>query len=181
MYEFLLMTKYVLFQSIGFFILAIAVVALLFIILYIISKKFNMARKIALPAIVLVLGIFLLFFSPQIFPKFLKYPFFLKTFGPADGPELPLKNIYTFFKNIKNFEKVDIAKDPADIPSSVVRNTPKEVNVEMEAKEVIGEMAPGIFFNYWTYNGQVPGPFIRARVGDKINLTLKNQIGRAHV
>src|SRR3989344_4038706 len=66
MYEFLLMTKYVLFQSIGFFILAIAVVALLFIILYIISKKFNMARKIALPAIVLVLGIFLLFFSPQL-------------------------------------------------------------------------------------------------------------------
>ena len=180
MYEFLLMTKYVLFQSIGFFILAIAVVALLFIILYIISKKFNMARKIALPAIVLVLGIFLLFFSPQIFPKFLKYPFFLKTFGPADGPELPLKNIYTFFKNIKNFEKVDIAKDPADIPSSVVRNTPKEVNVEMEAKEVIGEMAPGIFFNYWTYNGQVPGPFIRARVGDKINLTLKNNPSSLH-
>ena len=180
MYEILLMIKYSLLQSVGFFILAIAAIALVFIILHIISKKFKLARKIALPAVILALGIFLLFFSPQIFPQYLKYPFFLKTFGPAGGPELPLKNVYTFFKNIKNFEKVDIAKNPADIPSSVERNTSEEVNVEIEAKEVIGEMAPGIFFNYWTYNGQVPGPFIRARVGDKINLTLKNHPSSLH-
>lgn len=180
MYEFLLMIKYALLQSIGFFILAIAAIALIFIILYTVSKKFNLARKIAIPAAILCIGIFLLFFSPQIFPKELKYPFFLKTFGPADGPELPLKNVYTFFKNIKNFERVDIAKDPADIPLPVGRNNPEEVNVEIEAKEVIGEMAPGIYFNYWTYNGQVPGPFIRARVGDKINLTLKNHPSSLH-
>ena len=41
-------------------------------------------------------------------------------------------------------------------------------------------MSPGIFFNYWTYNGQVPGPFIRARVEDKINLTLKNHPSSLH-
>ena len=96
MYEILLMIKYSLLQSLGFFILAIAAVALIFIILYTVSKKFKMARKIAVPAVILALGIFLLFFSPQIFPKYLKYPFFLKTFGPSDGPELPLKNVYTF-------------------------------------------------------------------------------------
>ena len=180
MYEFLSMIKYSLLQSLGFFILAIAAIALLFIIFYTVSKKFNLARKIIIPAAILAIGIFLLFFSPQIFPDHLKYPFFLKTFGPADGPELPLKNIYTFFKNIKNFDRVDIAKDPADIPSPVGRNTPEEVSVEIEAKEVIGEMAPGIIFNYWTYNGQVPGPFIRARVGDKINLTLKNNPSSLH-
>ena len=180
MYEILLMIKYSLLQSVGFFILAIAAIALVFIILYTVSKKFKLARKIALPAVILALGIFLLFFSSQIFPKYLKYPFFLKTFGPADGPELPLKNVYTFFKNIKNFEKVDIAKNPADIPSSVERNTSEEVNVEIESKEVIGEMSPGVLFNYWTYNGQVPGPFIRARVGDKINLTLKNHPSSLH-
>lgn len=180
MYELFLMTRYALLQSLGFFILAVAAIALLFIILYTISKKFNMARYIAIPAVIFIIGIFLLFFSPQIFPKELKYPFFLKTFGPADGPELPLKNIYTFFKNIKNFERVDIAKDPSDILPPVGRNTPQEVDVEIEAKEVIGEMAPGVFFNYWTYNGQVPGPFIRARVGDKINLTLKNHLSSLH-
>ena len=52
--------------------------------------------------------------------------------------------------------------------------------MEIEAKEVLGEMAPGVLFNYWTYNGQVPGPFIRARVGDKINLTLKNHPSSLH-
>ncbi len=180
MYEILLMTKYVLLQSIGFFILAIAIIASLFILLYTISKKFNLARKIVLPLIILAAGIFLLFFSPQIFPQNIKYPFFLKTFGPADSPGLPLKNVYIFFKNIRNFEKVDIAKNPADIPPPVGRNTPKEVNVEMEAQEVIGEMAPGIYFNYWTYNGQVPGPFIRARVGDIVHLTLKNHLSSLH-
>ena len=180
MYELFLMIKYVLLQSIGFLILAIAAIALLFIILYTVSKKFKMAKKIAIPLGVLAVGIFLLFFSSQIFPNQFKYPFFLKTFGPADGPGLPLKNVYAFFKNIKNFERVDIAKDPADIPAPVNRNDPEEVNVEIEAKEVIGEMSPGIFFNYWTYNGQVPGPFIRARVGDKINLTLKNHPSSLH-
>ena len=93
---------------------------------------------------------------------------------------MPLKNILTFFKNIKKFERVDVAKNPADLPPPTGRNYPQEVNVEIEAKEVIGEMADNVVFNYWTYNGQVPGPFIRARVGDKINLTLKNHSSSLH-
>ena len=76
MYELFLMIKYVLLQSIGFLILAIAAIALLFIILYTVSKKFKMARKIAIPLGVLAVGIFLLFFSSQIFPNQFKYPFF---------------------------------------------------------------------------------------------------------
>ena len=75
---------------------------------------------------------------------------------------------------------MDIAKDPTEVTPPTNRTVPEEVNVEIEAKEVIGEMAPGILFNYWTYNGQVPGPFIRARVGDKINLTLKNHPSSLH-
>lgn len=180
MYEILLMIKHVLLQSIGFSILAIAIIASLFILLYTISKKFNLARKIALPLIILVAGIFLLFFSPQVFPQNIRYPFFLKTFGPADDPGLPLKNIYTFFKNIKNFEKADIAKNPADIPPPIERTHLEEVNVEIEAKEVLGEMTPGVMFNYWTFNGHVPGPFIRARVGDTVHLTLKNHPSSLH-
>ena len=39
MYEFILMIKYSLLQSLGFFILAIAAIALLFIILYTVSKS----------------------------------------------------------------------------------------------------------------------------------------------
>ena len=180
MYEFFLMTRYAILQSIGFFILATAFIALVIIVLYSVSKKLKMTKKLAIPTIILFIGVFLLFFSSQILPTQLKYPFFLKTFGPAGGPELPLKNILTFFSHLKNFERVDIAKNPSDLPPSLERNYPQEVNVEIEAKEVIGEMADGIIFNYWTYNGQVPGPFIRARVGDKISLTLKNDPSSLH-
>lgn len=180
MYEFFLMTRFAILQSIGFFILIIAFISIVVIIFYAMSRKLKVAKRVAIPTAIFVIGIFLFFFSSQIFPTQLKYPFFLKTFGPADGPELPLKNILTFFKQIKGFERVDVAKNPSDLPSSTGRNYSQEVNVEIEAKEVVGEMADGISFNYWTYNGQVPGPFIRARVGDKINLTLKNHSSSLH-
>ena len=36
------------------------------------------------------------------------------------------------------------------------------------------EIAPGIFFPAWTYNGQMPGPTIRATEGDRIKVTFRN-------
>ena len=36
------------------------------------------------------------------------------------------------------------------------------------------EIAPGIFFPAWTYNGQVPGPTIRATEGDRVRITFRN-------
>ena len=45
MYEFLLMIKYALLQSIGFFILAIAIIAFIFIILYTVSKSLIWQEK----------------------------------------------------------------------------------------------------------------------------------------
>jgi FtsP/CotA-like multicopper oxidase with cupredoxin domain len=42
------------------------------------------------------------------------------------------------------------------------------------------EIAPGIFFPAWTYNGQVPGPTIRATEGDRIRVTFRNQGRHPH-
>ena len=36
------------------------------------------------------------------------------------------------------------------------------------------EIAPGMFFPAWTYNGQVPGPTIRATEGDRVKVTFRN-------
>jgi FtsP/CotA-like multicopper oxidase with cupredoxin domain len=36
------------------------------------------------------------------------------------------------------------------------------------------EIAPGMFFPAWTFNGQVPGPTIRANEGDHLRITFKN-------
>jgi manganese oxidase len=42
------------------------------------------------------------------------------------------------------------------------------------------EIAPGIFFPAWTYNGQVPGPTIRATEGDRIRVTFRNGGSHPH-
>src|SRR5688500_15352495 len=36
------------------------------------------------------------------------------------------------------------------------------------------EIAPGMFFPAWTFNGRVPGPTIRATEGDRIKVTFRN-------
>jgi FtsP/CotA-like multicopper oxidase with cupredoxin domain len=42
------------------------------------------------------------------------------------------------------------------------------------------EIAPGIFFPAWTFNGQVPGPTIRATEGDRVRVTFVNQGSHPH-
>jgi nitrite reductase (NO-forming) len=49
------------------------------------------------------------------------------------------------------------------------------VLVELEAQEVVGQLADGVTFTYWTFNGTVPGPFIRVRAGDTVEVRLKNR------
>lgn len=41
-------------------------------------------------------------------------------------------------------------------------------------------IAPGVEFTAWTYNGQVPGPTIRAEEGDLIRITFDNTSEHAH-
>src|SRR5689334_20008962 len=42
------------------------------------------------------------------------------------------------------------------------------------------EIAPGVFFPAWTYNGQVPGPTIRVNEGDRVKVTFTNQSVHPH-
>jgi FtsP/CotA-like multicopper oxidase with cupredoxin domain len=42
------------------------------------------------------------------------------------------------------------------------------------------EIAPGIFFPAWTFNGQVPGPTIRATEGDRVRVNFLNQGTHPH-
>ncbi|MBN1454139.1 MAG: nitrite reductase, copper-containing [Anaerolineales bacterium] len=69
---------------------------------------------------------------------------------------------------------VDITRDPTDIPAPIGDRGPESVRVDLETVELSGQLADGTTFTYWTFNGKVPGPFIRVRVGDTIELHLKN-------
>jgi len=54
--------------------------------------------------------------------------------------------------------------------------TVREYAIVAAPKEI--EVAPGVFFPAWAYNGRVPGPTIRATAGDRIRITFTN--GSAH-
>ena len=47
-----------------------------------------------------------------------------------------------------------------------------------EDKEI--EIAPGVFFPAWTYNGQVPAPTIRATEGDLVRIHFQNRGSKPH-
>ena len=42
------------------------------------------------------------------------------------------------------------------------------------------EIAPGLFFPAWTFNGQVPGPTIRATEGDRVRVSFRNLGSHPH-
>jgi nitrite reductase (NO-forming) len=109
-------------------------------------------------------------------------PMFMHSMAPGGvAPTLPFANIINFFKNESRFEKVaDIGRDPNDVPPPLNRDESLEVKINIKVKEVISEVAPGIYFNYWTFDGAVPGPMYRVREGDTIIMSITNDISSLH-
>jgi len=68
----------------------------------------------------------------------------------------------------------EIVRDPTDLPGPIGDRPPQKVRVDLEAIEIVGKLAKGTSYPYWTFNGKVPGPFIRVRVGDEVEVHLKN-------
>ena len=65
------------------------------------------------------------------------------------------------------------------------RETPRPDGTLLREYEIFAvdreiEIAPGIFFPAWTYNGQVPGPTLRATEGDRIRIHFLNQGSHPH-
>jgi nitrite reductase (NO-forming) len=70
----------------------------------------------------------------------------------------------------------DIVREPTDLPAPIGNRAPTTVRIELEALEVVGQLADGATFKYWTFNGKVPGPFFRVRVGDTVEVHFKNSM-----
>jgi len=68
----------------------------------------------------------------------------------------------------------DIIRDPADLPAPLEKREPTTVRIDLETIEMIGQLADGTTYTYWTFNGAVPGPFFRVRVGDTLEVHVKN-------
>ncbi len=85
----------------------------------------------------------------------------------------------------------NVIKDPTDVPTAdTFRTGPNEVTVNLVAKEVIANLAPDKKYWFWTFaldekdkakskdgtKATVPGPMIRAKVGDTIIINLRNDL-----
>jgi nitrite reductase (NO-forming) len=74
---------------------------------------------------------------------------------------------------------LDIVRDPSDLPESSAAEGPNTIKIDFEAREVTGKLADGASYHYWTFNQKVPGPFVRVRVNDTVEVSLTNQADSA--
>jgi nitrite reductase (NO-forming) len=68
----------------------------------------------------------------------------------------------------------DIVRDPTDLPAPIRARPPQVVRVDLQTIELKGQLDNKTTYNFWTFGGKVPGPFIRVRVGDSVEVHLKN-------
>lgn len=63
---------------------------------------------------------------------------------------------------------------PPHVPKPTGKRKAKKLVVDMEILEQESEMTDGVQYVYWTFDGTVPGSFIRTKVGDEVEFHLKN-------
>lgn len=66
----------------------------------------------------------------------------------------------------------DRSKSATDIPSAPSQLD--RVVVTLVTEEKLGQLADGVTYDYWTFNGTVPGPFIRLRLNQTIEIHIIN-------
>jgi nitrite reductase (NO-forming) len=70
-----------------------------------------------------------------------------------------------------------IAHDGTDLAAPIGSRGPTTVAIDLTTIEVEGQLADGTTYTYWTFDGTVPGPLLRVREGDTVELTLRNADG----
>lgn len=69
-----------------------------------------------------------------------------------------------------------------EVPPPLARRRPAIVEVHLDSGVNVMELSTGVKYTFWTFNGHVPGPFIRARQGDllEVHATNSDQSGMPH-
>ena len=140
-------------------------------------------RGIYIPIILAIVAFFTGLISNKTYAPDFAMPAFMRSHAPGGMPaSIPFGKIIEFFKYKDRFEKVaDIGANPTLVPANPqAPDADGIVRMSLTAQEVIGEVASGIYFNYWTYNKQAPGPMLRVREGDTVELTLTNHPSSLH-
>lgn len=165
----------------------IGVVALIVLTIHLAKQPSirNIVKRpgIYIPIILFFIVFFTGFISNRTYAPDFAMPAFMRSHAPGGLPaSIPFSKIFDFFIHEKNFEKVkDIGADPNAVPAEPQKpDADGVVRIRMTAQEVISEVASDIYFNYWTYDKQVPGPMLRVMEGDTIELSLTNHSSSLH-
>ena len=165
-----------------------ALVAIFYIILKLgffawLKKKIKKTdKKIWIGVGVLLFSLVLWTLATKPYPLNFAMPPHMRSAAPGNKPpSIPIPTAAEFLLNTGDFEFVDdIGADPNAVPDPITRDYSETVRFDIETKEVIGEVADGVSFNYWTYNGQAPGPMMRVREGDTVIMSLTNHESSLH-
>ena len=76
---------------------------------------------------------------------------------------------------------LDVAQDPTAVGKPIGKRGPQKITIDLETTEVVGQLATGSTYKYWTFNNKVPGPFVRVRVGDTVTVNLSNAKEASHI
>lgn len=93
---------------------------------------------------------------------------------PMPSATGPVPRAHTMTKITAAGGPVSVVRDPTDLPPPVGKRGPQRLRVDLDTVEVTGQLADGATYRYWTFNQKVPGPFVRVRVGDTVEVRLKN-------
>lgn len=67
-----------------------------------------------------------------------------------------------------------VLTEAPNVPPPIERSTAAKVIVDLEVREVTGQLSDGVQYTFWTFGGKVPGKFIRIRTGDTVEFHLAN-------
>lgn len=95
--------------------------------------------------------------------------------APSKRPELVL------------VPKAKLPSEPArwtfapEVPPPITRKEQRREIVHWSIKESQAEVAPGVIYDdFWGFEGRVPGPMLRVREGDLVEVHLKNELTSLH-
>jgi len=165
----------------------VGTVALIVLFIHLIKRPtiYNVIKQrgIYIPIILFIVAFFAGFISNRTYAPDFAMPAFMHSHSPGGlPPSVPFAKIIDFFRYENRFEKVpDIGADPNNVPTKPeAPDADGIVRISVTAREVISEIASEIYFNYWTFDKQVPGPMLRVKEGDTIEFSITNDPSSLH-
>lgn len=92
----------------------------------------------------------------------------------ADSTDEPTSPTDASTNPAKSVDANRVAANPTALPPPIDRSEPAEVTADLTTLEQVAEVEPGVTYTYMTFDGRIPGPMIRVRVGDHVSVSVTN-------